>query len=87
MTLIHMSGSPEQISDEYFITDKFNVLGIKASYLKKINEMTYEFSLGIKNLTNSYQNNFDSSKNRDSNFVYGPSSPRIFYFSINFRSL
>ena len=87
MILIHMSGSPEQISDEYFITDKFNVLGIKASYLKKINEMTYEFSLGIKNLTNSYQNNFDSSKNRDSNFVYGPSSPRIFYFSINFISL
>ena len=37
-----------------------------------------EFSLGIKNLTNSYQNNFDSSKNRDSNFVYGPSTQESF---------
>ena len=41
--------------------------------------MSCEFSLGIKNLTNSYQNNFDSYKNRDSNFVYGPSTPRVFY--------
>ena len=49
--------------------------------------MSCEFSLGIKNLTNSYQNNFDSYKNRDSNFVYGPSTPRVFYFSIKFKSI
>ena len=89
MILVHMSGAPGQTDDEYFTTNDFNLFGVKASYLKRLNElsMSCEFSLGIKNLTNSYQNNFDSSKNRDSNFVYGPSTPRVFYFSIKFKSI
>ena len=29
-----------------------------------------------------YQSNFDIGKNRDSNFIYGPSQPRTFYAGI-----
>ena len=45
-----------------------------------------DYSFGVKNLTNDYQNNFDTGKNRDSNFVYGPSAPRTFFFSLVFKT-
>ncbi len=48
--------------------------------------MDIEYSLGVKNITNDYQNDFDSGKNRDSNFIYGPSSPRTIYASLLIKS-
>ena len=68
--------------EEPFYKLNVNVVGIFDGIFNGQN-----LGLGIKNLTNSYQNNFDSSKNRDSNFVYGPSTPRVFYFSIKFKSI
>ena len=48
MILVHMSGAPGQTDDEYFTTNDFNLFGVKASYLKRLNElsMSCEFSLG-----------------------------------------
>ena len=45
-----------------------------------------EYGLGVKNITNDYQNDFDNGKNRDSNFIYGPSSPRTIYASLLIKS-
>lgn len=45
------------------------------------------FSTGISNVFNSYQNDFDSGSNRDSNYIYGPSRPRSFFFGIKFGDL
>lgn len=42
---------------------------------------------GIKNITDVYQNDFDNYRNRDSNYVYGPSQPRTFYIGVNLLSL
>ncbi len=43
-----------------------------------------EFSAGIQNLFNSYQNDFDSGATRDSDYVYGPNRPRTFFMGIKF---
>ena len=45
-----------------------------------------EFYGGVKNIFNSYQSNFDIGKNRDSNFVFGPSLPRTLYVGIKMMS-
>jgi len=38
-------------------------------------------------LTNDFQQEFDSSKNRDSNFIYGPSLPRTIYLGLTLKSI
>ena len=41
---------------------------------------------GVKNITNAYQDDFDSGKNRDSNYIYGPAAPRTFYIGLRLKS-
>ena len=88
MDLVHMGGSIEQENDEYKSSEIFNVVGLKFTYVQNLNKIgvDIEYSLGVKNLTNDYQNDFDSGKNRDSNFIYGPSSPRTIYTSLLIKS-
>jgi len=45
------------------------------------------YSVGVKNLTNDYQQNLDTLKDRDSNFVYGPNLPITVYFGLVLKSL
>ena len=89
MDLVHMAGAPGQTEDMYFQSKSFNEIGFKLTYVQKLKKVAVkiEYSLGVKNITNDYQNNFDTSKNRDSNFVYGPQTPRIFYFGLLLKSL
>ena len=42
------------------------------------------FSVGAKNLTNSYQQDLDQGPKRDASYVYGPRFPRSTYTSIRF---
>ncbi len=41
-------------------------------------------TIGIDNLLNSYQNDFDNGAGRDANYVYGPALPRSFMTSLKF---
>lgn len=45
------------------------------------------FSLGVKNIFNSYQSDFDTGPTRDSDYVYGPGTPRTFFIGIKFGKL
>ena len=89
MDLVHMAGAPEQSEDEYLTSEIFNTVGLKASYIQKLKKVGVwlEYSIGVKNLTNAYQNNFDSLKNRDSNFVYGPGAPMSICFSLVLKTI
>mgnify|MGYP001166849552 CR=1 FL=1 len=89
MHLLHLGGSPEQEYDSYKQSEIFNVIGAKLTYVQNINRVgvSLDYSIGVKNLTNSYQQDFDTSKNRDSNYIYGPSYPRTIYFSIDLKSI
>ena len=89
MKVLHLAGSPNQDIDEIFNTPSFNTIGVKGTYTQKIKKvgLKVEYSLGVKNITNSYQNEFDVFKNRDSNFIYGPSIPRTLFFDLVLESL
>lgn len=90
MLLSHFAGEGTgQTIDEYFTTKSFTDLGVKFSHLFSLNKLKtgLEVFTGMKNIFNAYQNNFDIGKNRDSNFVYGPSAPRTIFFGIRLKSI
>ncbi|WP_338766464.1 TonB-dependent receptor [Bernardetia sp. ABR2-2B] len=88
MELIHFAGAPEQTIDEYKTSDSFTEFSFRASYdfpLKKTSSKLQLFG-GIKNIFNAYQDDFDSGKNRDSNYVYGTAAPRTFFVGVRLSS-
>lgn len=78
MQLVHYLPEGE---DRLVQTEGFWDAGLKLSYVWKWknSKMKPQLSAGVKNVFNAYQGEFDSGKNRDSNYVYGPASPRQFY--------
>ena len=44
-------------------------------------------SMGVQNVFNAYQDDFDSGPTRDSDYIYGPSRPRTLFFGIKFGDL
>jgi len=89
MRLAHFAGAPEQAFDAYRIVPAFTELNLKVAYafMLKALDTALEISAGVKNLTQSYQDDFDTGKNRDSGYVYGPAAPRTVFAGIRFRSL
>jgi len=45
----------------------------------------FEFFAGFKNLLNQYQRDFDRGPGRDSNFIYGPSTPRTWFLGFRIQ--
>ena len=89
MDLLHIVPDPLDAAEsigEYHESSDFIELGFKTSYtfnLKKI-DTNFELFTGIKNIFDAYQDDFDSGKNRDSNYVYGPGAPRTFFIGLKF---
>jgi hypothetical protein len=57
---------------------------MKLAYTVKLNGASVEFSGGIKNILNSYQDDFDIGINRDPAYMYGPLTPRTIYVGVRF---
>ena len=69
-------------------SDSFFDTGIKLCYHFRLSDyMKVELNGGVKNLFNSYQEDFDTGIDRDPSYVYGPLSPRTIYFGIKIGSL
>ena len=68
-------------------SDAFLDLGLKLKYTMKLNGASVEFSGGIKNILNSYQDDFDIGINRDPAYVYGPLAPRTIFVGLRFGNL
>ena len=88
MELVHYAGAPEQTVDEYVTTSGFFEFGFKLGYTFKFGvvDSGLEIFGGIKNLTNAYQDDFDTLRNRDSGYIYGPGAPRTFYLGLRLHS-
>jgi outer membrane receptor for ferrienterochelin and colicins len=88
MELVHYAGAPEQTVDEYVTTPSFFEFGLKAGYTFKFEvvDSGLEIFAGVKNLTNAFQDDFDTLRDRDSGYVYGPGAPRTFYLGLRLRS-
>ena len=89
MELVHFGGAPEQLNDVYINTSNFLETSLRLGYKFNFKSIYTGLELfgGIKNITNNYQSDFDTGKNRDSNYIYGPSLPRVFYVGIKLFSL
>ena len=89
MTIAHFAGAPEQLVDEYVKSKAFSELSIKSSYTFNIDRIKSGIEIfgGIKNIFDAYQDDFDTGKNRDSNYVYGPAAPRTFFMGLRIKSL
>ncbi len=77
----------ENPEGELRTSDTFMDMGFKLSYTLKLNGASVEFSGGIKNILNSYQNDFDVGINRDPAYVYGPLTPRTIFVGLRFGNL
>ncbi|CAM3350464.1 TonB-dependent receptor [Aequorivita lipolytica] len=90
MDIIHVAGeNTGQTVDEYYKTPSFTELSLRVGYTFDIPKVSTGLELygGVKNVTNSYQNDFDIGKNRDSNYIYGPSAPRSVFVGLKIQSL
>ena len=89
MDLVHLGGSINNPNDKYVVSNNFHQFDINLNYIQELNQIGVElkYLVGLKNITNSYQSDFDILKNRDSNYVYGPSTPRMVIFGLSFSAL
>ncbi len=68
-------------------SNSFFDAGIKLTYDIPVTEVVnLQLSGGIKNLFNSYQSDFDSGINRDPAYIYGPLTPRSFFFGLKIKN-
>jgi outer membrane receptor for ferrienterochelin and colicins len=76
------AGTPEQ--DVLFKTPEFMEMTLKLGYIFNVNRLDSSIELfsGISNMLNHYQNDFDTGKNRDSAYIYGPAKPRTFFVGL-----
>ncbi|MEN8116611.1 MAG: TonB-dependent receptor [Bacteroidota bacterium] len=64
-------------------TGSFFDAGIKVSYDIEITDLVQvQLNGGIKNIFNSYQNDFDEGIDRDPAYIYGPITPRTIYLGL-----
>ena len=64
-------------------TPGFMDLNIKAAYDFNIyGHVKLQLNAGVQNMFNAYQNDFDQGADRDSGYIYGPSTPRCFYLGV-----
>lgn len=61
--------------------------GLKITKILKLAHNNLEISSGIKNIFNSYQEDFDIGIDRDPAYVYGPMTPRTIYFGLKFGNI
>jgi outer membrane receptor for ferrienterochelin and colicins len=89
MKVPHYGGAPGVDGDRIEISPVFwnSNLRISQDVLINKGKQELEISAGIQNIWNAYQNDFDTGKNRDSNYVYGPARPRTYFMGIKFRGI
>ena len=69
-------------------SDSFFDIGVKLSYDIRITEnVKLQVNGGVKNLFDSFQNDFDTGIDRDPAYIYGPLSPRTIYLGLKIGNL
>lgn len=72
-------------TDREELTKPFFDLNAKLSYSFRLGGgVMMEVNGGVKNIFNSYQDDFDQGELRDAGYIYGPSLPRTIFFGAKF---
>ena len=81
MLVEHRAGYIEK--DRADKTPDFWEMNLKASYdFEVYKDITLQLSVGVQNLFNAYQKDFDQGKLRDSGYIYGPGLPRSYFAGV-----
>lgn len=73
---------PNPENGELRESKRFFDLGLKLRYNIKLNGASLQLFAGMKNIFNSYQDDFDKGIERDPGYIYGPMNPRTIYFGL-----
>ena len=77
--------NPEE--GELRTSNPFFDMGLRLNYKIKFNGAGLQIFGGVRNIFNSYQTDFDTGKDRDAGYIYGPTQPRTIYIGINFGNV
>lgn len=84
MLVPHFGGTSSQPSDVLKTSDPF--IDLTARLERKWHfhrwEQNLKVGIGVQNILNAFQQDFDKGKERDSNYIYGPAKPRTFILRI-----
>lgn len=76
MLVQHMAGSGTDV-DLAVTTQSFFDASVKFTYTFKLfNRANLDVSIGVSNVFDSFQRDFDTGPLRDSGYIYGPALPR-----------
>lgn len=83
---------PRVVSETGFLqlnqVQAFFDLNLKLEYhIDFTEDFMVTFFGGVRNIFNSYQDDFDTGPTRDSDYIYGPAAPRTFFFGLKFGKL
>lgn len=84
--LVHYFGPGNPDGEMRTSTDFFDA-GIKIKQTLKLKETRFQLFMGIKNILNAYQSDFDTGPERDPAYMYGPVTPRTIYAGIKIGNL
>lgn len=70
-----------ETSDPFLTIDAGTTIYLKHA---KSGKGDIKLNLGVKNISDSYQKDFDKGVDRDAGYVYGPGTPRMWYAGVNF---
>ena len=84
MWVQHLAGYIEK--DRIERTPDFFNANVKVAYdIDLSRELILQVQAGVQNIFNAYQQDFDMGPDRDSGYIYGPSTPRSFYAGVKFN--
>ncbi len=90
-TMLQAKYSPDETlaPNEYRTAPSYAEIGLKLGYTFPVKSIDTGIEIygGVKNLGNVYQKDFDNYRNRDSDYIYGPSLPRTIYIGIKLKTI
>lgn len=93
MDVMHLAGGLDKnnkpITTESLVkSDDFMDMGINFAYHFDLGrDVKLQFDLGVKNIFNSFQDDFDRGPKRDAGYIYGPMNPRTIYFGVKLGNI
>lgn len=79
MYVPHLLSEVNGTADALVKSPDFFELGAKLAYDIDFSGLCLQLNVGVQNIFNSYQNDFDKGATRDSGYIYGPGAPRSYF--------
>lgn len=83
MYVPHLMSEVDGTKDLLVRSPDFFELGAKVTYdIDFASGICLQMNVGVQNIFNSYQNDFDKGAKRDSGYIYGPGAPRSYFAGV-----